>query len=109
MSTTQTVLPPATPRQLRIPTIDISVFRHDPNSAEAAALLPTVEEACKTTGFFLIKGHGVSRDLQQSVFKAAASFFKLPFDQKLALDAKKNTGMRGYDVLASQSYSADVM
>ena len=65
--------------------------------------------ACISTGFFQITGHGIPRSLQEDVFKAAAAFFALPFDEKKKLDAKTNVGHRGYDVLASQSYEADVL
>ncbi|KAH8697986.1 hypothetical protein BGW36DRAFT_397555 [Talaromyces proteolyticus] len=45
-------------------------------------------------GFFQITGHGISKDLQQT---------------KKALDAHSNQGLRGYDVLASQSYEDGVL
>ncbi|RAO64734.1 uncharacterized protein BHQ10_000746 [Talaromyces amestolkiae] len=92
-----------------IPTVDISAFLTDPDSPEAQAIVPIVRSACRSTGFFQITGHGISKDLQQSVFTGAKKFFSLPFETKKALDAHSNQGLRGYDVLASQSYEDGVL
>ena len=94
---------------LVIPTIDIGDFLRDPASAEAEEIVNTVREACQSTGFFLVKGHGISKQLQRDIFDASARFFKLPFEQKMPLDARKTVGYRGYDVLASQQYEAGIM
>lgn len=94
---------------IQIPTVDISCFLKQPDSREAQEVISTVQQACVSSGFFLVKGHGVSTHLQKGIFEAASKFFHLPFEQKLKLDAKKNKGMRGYDVLASQQYVADIM
>jgi len=90
-----------------VPLVDITPFLQDPKGAAAQQVIDDVREACKLTGFFLIKGHGVSPKLQNSVFEAAAKFFALPIDVKLSLDARKNTGFRGYDVMESQSYELE--
>lgn len=92
-----------------IPTVDISAFLADPDSPEAQAIVPIVRSACRSTGFFQISGHGISKDLQQAVFAGAKKFFSLPFETKKALDAHSNQGLRGYDVLASQSYEEGVL
>ncbi|KAJ0414366.1 Clavaminate synthase-like protein [Aspergillus carlsbadensis] len=92
-----------------IPTVDISSFLADPSSPAAQAIIPTVRAACRATGFFQIKGHGIPKPLQESVFTAAKAFFALPQETKTALDARKNQGMRGYDVLASQSYEDGIL
>ncbi|KAL3455580.1 Clavaminate synthase-like protein [Aspergillus heterothallicus] len=92
-----------------IPTVDISAFLADPDSPEAASIIPIVRSACRSTGFFQIRGHGISRALQQSVFAGAKKFFALPYETKKALDAHSNQGLRGYDVLASQSYEDGIL
>ena len=92
-----------------VPTVDIAPFLADPDSAESAKIIEDVRAACVSTGFFQITGHGIPRQLQQEIFDAAAAFFALPFDEKKKLDAKTTIGHRGYDVLASQSYEADVL
>jgi isopenicillin N synthase-like dioxygenase len=93
----------------QIPTVDISAFLADPDSPEAAAIVPIVRSACRSTGFFQITGHGVPKDLQQSVFAGAKKFFALPYETKKTLDARTIPGLRGYDVLASQSYEEDIL
>jgi isopenicillin N synthase-like dioxygenase len=90
-----------------IPLVDITSFLQDPQGATAGEVINDVRKACKSTGFFLIKGHGVSHKLQKSIFKAAAKFFALPHEAKLGLDARKNVGFRGYDVMESQSYELE--
>ena len=101
--------PPTSSAPFQVPTVDIAPFLRDPNSEEAEEIIANVRAACISTGFFQITGHGIPRSLQEDVFKAAAAFFALPFDEKKKLDAKTNVGHRGYDVLASQSYEADVL
>ena len=105
-------MPPAaenSPVPFYVPTIDISPYLTDPSSCAAKSVIDEVRKASVSTGFFQIVGHGVSRTLQDSVFEAAAQFFALPFDEKKKIDAKANIGMRGYDVLASQSYEEGVL
>ena len=92
-----------------VPTVNIAPYLADPSSAEADKIIGQIRQACVSTGFFQIVGHGISKELQQSVFAAAAKFFALPFDEKKKLDAKKTVGHRGYDVLATQSYEPDVL
>jgi isopenicillin N synthase-like dioxygenase len=100
---------PADSTPFYVPTVDISAYLADSTSAEADKIIADVRAACISTGFFQITGHGIPRSLQKDVFDAAAAFFALPFEEKKKLDAKTTIGHRGYDVLASQSYEADVM
>ncbi|KEY71248.1 hypothetical protein S7711_02355 [Stachybotrys chartarum IBT 7711] len=92
-----------------IPTVDISPYLKDPTSPESAKVIDDIRAACLSTGFFQLLGHGVPLTLQKSVFDAAARFFALPREQKLAIRANKSTGFKGYDVMASQSYQTDVL
>lgn len=92
-----------------LPSVDISPYLEDPTSAAAGRVVDDIREACLSTGFFQLLGHGVPKSLQTSVFQAAAKFFALPLDTKVAMNAKKNPGYRGYDIMASQSYEADVL
>lgn len=91
---------------LEIPTVDISCFLGDPNSLESKKVIDVVRSACRSTGFFQIVGHGVSKELQKTVFEGAKEFFKLPLETKKQYSAK---GHRGYDVLASQSYEEGIL
>ncbi|KAG8157613.1 hypothetical protein KVR01_012655 [Diaporthe batatas] len=92
-----------------LPLVDITPFVKDPKSDAAWQVVNDVREACLSTGFFQMTGHGVSQELQSSAFKAAARFFALPLDAKLALDAKKTVGFRGYDTMGQQLYEGDVL
>ena len=97
------------PPAFYVPTVDIGPFLDDPTSKESEAIIEDVRAACLSTGFFVITNHGIPISLQDSIFDAAAEFFKLPLDEKKKLDAKTSIGHRGYDVLASQSYEEDVL
>ena len=90
----------------RIPSVDISPFLKDPSSEEAKAVVSEVRAACKSTGFFLITGHGHSPELQRSALDAAKRFFAIPFPDKEKLDVKKTVGFRGYDVLETETFSS---
>lgn len=91
---------------LEIPTVDISCFLKDPNSLESKKVIDIVQSACRSTGFFQIVGHGISKELQKAVFKGAKEFFELPLETKKQYSTK---GHRGYDVLASQSYEEGIL
>jgi len=84
-------------------------FLQNPNSRESAQIIEQVRSACETSGFFQLTNHGVPFKLQESLFKAAESFFTLPYDEKKKLDCKQHLGHRGYDLLASQSYEPGVL
>ncbi|RAK98992.1 isopenicillin N synthase family dioxygenase [Aspergillus ibericus CBS 121593] len=102
--------PPNLPTsKLEIPSVDISAFLADPDSPEAQRIVPIVRQACRTTGFFQVTGHGVSPALQKAVFEGGKKFFALPFETKNSFDSKKVRGHRGYDVLASQSYEPGIL
>jgi hypothetical protein len=88
-----------------IPSVNIGPFLQSPASSEANAIVDQVRAACQSTGFFQITSHGISKSLQEEVFAAGKRFFELPYEEKLKLDARKQVGYRGYDVLASQAYS----
>ena len=92
-----------------VPTIDISPFLHDPNAPSVTRIVETIHRACVQTGFFQITGHGLSDEVQKGLFQASRRFFALPMEDKLRLDARTQIGRRGYDVLESQTYHADVL
>ncbi|KAM5439222.1 hypothetical protein McanMca71_003622 [Microsporum canis] len=92
-----------------VPTVDISPYLEDPKSKAARKVIDDVREACTSTGFFQITGHGISKEQQKSVFDAAHAFFALPLEEKKKLNAAHFIGHRGYDVLASQSYEEGVL
>jgi isopenicillin N synthase-like dioxygenase len=83
-----------------IPTVDISPYLSNPNSPQAKGVVAQIKDACITSGFFQIIGHGVSRDLQDATFEAAKVLFALPQEEKEGL---RGANGRGYEVLGSQT------
>jgi len=92
------------PSESYIPTIDISPYMADPGSDAAAAVVAEVRQACITTGFFQLTGHGISSELQGRVIKAAERLFALPLEEKQSLvSLKGELKNRGYEILGSQA------
>jgi len=83
-----------------IPTVDISPYLSDPSSSAAHDVVAQIRHACKTSGFFQIIGHGISRGLQAKMFSAAKLLFDLPLDEK---DALRSIPGRGYETIGSQT------
>lgn len=84
-----------------IPTIDVSPYLRDPTSDASAKVVQDVRQACMTTGFFSMVGHGMSKELQERVFKACETLFSLPLEEKQTLisPVAKN---KGYELIGSQ-------
>lgn len=93
----------------RIPTIDITPFRTDTTSIEALKVVVQVREACMTTGFFELVGHGIPRSLQDKLFQAADALFSLPPDEKKKMDRVVSGGPqnRGYELMGTQVLQKD--
>jgi isopenicillin N synthase-like dioxygenase len=87
-----------------VPTVDVSPYLADPTSVEALKIVNQVREACVTTGFFQLIGHGVPRSLQDEIFASSEVFFKLPFEEKKKLDKSESVGAsnRGYELIGNQ-------
>ncbi|KAI1100107.1 hypothetical protein F4804DRAFT_57709, partial [Jackrogersella minutella] len=92
--------------RFEIPTVDISPYLEDPSSDAAARVVEEVRQACVTSGFFQIVNHGVPKELQDRVFKAAETLFALPLEEKTKLQVPvlKN---RGYEIIGSQALQED--
>ena len=78
-----------------IPLIDIAALRMNARDGvdEVAA---RIAEACETTGFFYVSGHGVSDSTIAGIFDAADWFFAAPQALRDALDVKTSPNFRGY-------------
>lgn len=87
-----------------VPTVDLDPYLVDPTSIEAMKIVDQVREACITTGFFQLIGHGIPRSLQDELFAGAAAFFKLPFEEKKKLEKGESVGAsnRGYELIGNQ-------
>ena len=75
-----------------IPIIDLS-------SADAAG---AVDEACRTIGFFAIRGHGVSEAVIGRMLDATTAFFALPLEEKLRYRPPSVEVNRGYAAKGSE-------
>jgi isopenicillin N synthase-like dioxygenase len=81
-----------------IPLLDWREFKVD-----EAAFSQKIGEACRDTGFFLLKGHGIEPSLVQAVFDQSAAFFQLPDEQKEPLDIYKSPANRGWSRVGSEN------
>jgi isopenicillin N synthase-like dioxygenase len=68
----------------RIPVLDIGPFLAGERGA-LSALARHVARSCEDTGFLVLAGHDVPPALPEACFAAAADFFALPSERKLAL------------------------
>lgn len=87
-----------------VPTIDISPYLASPTSAKAQKVISAVRDACTTTGFFQLVGHGIPRKLQDAVFEGSAALFNLPAKEKLKLDRSHSVGAsnRAYELFGGE-------
>ncbi|KAI1409049.1 2OG-Fe(II) oxygenase family oxidoreductase [Hypoxylon sp. FL1857] len=92
-----------------IPLIDISPYLTNPTSVTSSYVIAQVRQALHTTGFFQIIGHGVQRNVQRAAFEASKRFFNLPMGTKMKYAASLESGWKGYETLAAQSYSPDML
>jgi isopenicillin N synthase-like dioxygenase len=83
-----------------IPTVDISHYFDDPTSSKSKKIVSQIRQACITSGFFQITGHGISRNLQDTVLRGAKMLFDLPLEEKTKLQSAQG---RGYEVIGSQT------
>lgn len=88
-----------------LPVIDISDLR-SPDRSAREAVGDRIRAACLDLGFMYIVGHGVSAELRSRVFEEAAAFFRLPEEQKLALNMENSIGNAGYEPLRAQTLEA---
>jgi isopenicillin N synthase-like dioxygenase len=68
----------------RIPVLDIAPYLN----GEAGAmqhLAASIARSCEDTGFLVLTNHGIPQALANGCFEAAAQFFALPDEEKLAL------------------------
>ena len=63
-----------------VPVIDLSRFD---NPADRRAISQKIRAACVSTGFFLIKGHGIATEICEGVIAASKRYFALPEEERL--------------------------
>lgn len=85
-----------------IPLIDVSPLLDKwdhPNMSQDQGVVEVVrqlDQACKETGFFYVKGHGIPDSLVKKVRHMSHIFFDQPHDTKLKIKLSPETGYRGY-------------
>ncbi|XP_028415578.1 1-aminocyclopropane-1-carboxylate oxidase-like [Dendronephthya gigantea] len=86
-----------------IPLIDLSVFQGESNQNECVNTTKSIAEACRDYGFFYVKNHGVSEEVQINLFNALKSFFALPLRKKEVIKSQGTPGMVGYFQFQSET------
>ncbi|MBX6387994.1 MAG: isopenicillin N synthase family oxygenase [Frankia sp.] len=91
-----------------VPVIDFSgATSEDP--ARRAAVAAALDDACRTSGFFTVVGHGIPRDLMEGAIEQARAFFELPMETKARyLAAKGDPTLRGLRVWHNQNTGYDL-
>ncbi|RWP67050.1 2OG-Fe(II) oxygenase family protein [Mesorhizobium sp.] len=88
-----------------IPVVDVGPFIR--GEAGAGAVVRAIEAACRTTGFFLVTGHGVSPERTMRLYNLARAFFDLPEDYKRSHG--RGTGLSGgvaFSLIADEALAA---
>jgi isopenicillin N synthase-like dioxygenase len=90
-------------------TIDIIPNQENPESETARRLIDNVQAACKSTGVVQKHAQAIPKHFQQNIIDAAKQFFSFSFYETKNLDARKDAGNRGSNVLASSSSETNVL
>jgi isopenicillin N synthase-like dioxygenase len=90
---------------LSIPVIDLG-GSFSPSLDDRKAVTWEIHKACRETGFFYVKNHGIPQDLIDAQIEWTQRFFALPMEQKLQIDIKNSNWMRGYEAMAMQTLDA---
>ena len=65
----------------RIPLVDL-IGASQP-STHREEVVETIRQACEDTGFLVVTGHGVSKEVIKGVEVASREFFSLPYEEKM--------------------------
>ncbi len=64
-----------------------------------------VDDACRSSGFLAVTGHGVPTDLMQRMLDVSQEFFELPADEKMRYKIEELAANRGYAPFESEALS----
>ncbi len=87
-----------------IPTIDL---RLADGASDKDRIAAEIAHHCKTIGFFVVKGHGVSPTLFDDVRSAGLRFFEWPMSQKEEISLAGSDVHRGYARLGAEKIDPD--
>jgi len=90
-----------------VPVIDIAGWQSG-NDADRAAIAAVIDDACRTSGFFQIIGHGFPEDVLHAALDAIDDFFALPTSVKLESAPPADNINRGFLPLGSEALSYSV-
>ena len=82
-----------------IPVLD---WRRFAGGMDTEGFVDDLSRACRDTGFFLLKHHGIDHGLIGDVFRHADAFFGLPQEDKAALSISTNPHNRGWAEMGSE-------
>ncbi|MAM00129.1 isopenicillin N synthase family dioxygenase [Hydrocarboniclastica marina] len=86
----------------QLPLIDIGLLASE-RAADHQRLAQQLAEACRGTGFFYVRNHGVSQEMIDAVFLQTQAFFKLPTAEKERINKALSLANRGYEPLKGQT------
>ncbi|MCB1739066.1 MAG: isopenicillin N synthase family oxygenase [Gammaproteobacteria bacterium] len=89
-----------------LPIVDIAPLRRN-SRADIASVARQLGEAAEGSGFIYIAGHGVSPNLQESVYRQAAEWFALTEEEKLEHYIGNSAHHRGYVPCSERGDYAD--
>lgn len=80
-----------------LPVIDIAPLFSAAGSAAGSAVAQAIGEACRDSGFFYVRGHGIAPEILARLDAASRKFFALPEAEKLEIRmAHGGRAWRGY-------------
>lgn len=84
-----------------IPVIDLAPEGPGPEHRTAEE----ISDACRQTGFFVVRGHGIAREVFDDAYDASMRFFRLPLENKHEFPMRTSTA-RGDNDYSPYGYSA---
>jgi len=87
----------------KIPIIDMAPLFRRENATARTAVARHIEEACRDTGFFYVRGHGIPAHLTSELDTASRRFFALPESEKAEIAMEQGgRAWRGYFPLGGE-------
>jgi isopenicillin N synthase-like dioxygenase len=88
----------------QVPAVDIAAWVRDGTPEEKAAVVASVDAACREVGFIQVTGHGIPAPVLDGLAEAMDSFFALGLDEKKLWVTPKGIN-RGYSPPKAESLS----
>lgn len=85
-----------------LPDVDLAAFE-DANSEEQQSMAADVDRICRSTGFLVLRNHGVSASIVDAAWRSAEQFFALPEAEKRRSQSADPDCPRGYFPMAAET------